>query len=479
MRLIGAAVYRGPHLYSVRPMIRLEVDLETLEDWPSNRIEGFNAGLLGLLPGLAAHGCSYHQPGGLVQRLEAGTWLGHVAEHVALELQTLAGHRVSRGKTRSVKGRQGVYNILYTYNDEAVGLEAGLAALRLVDSLLPPALQGLKGVAGADQAFDLRAVLRDLEARMRRSSLGPTTASLVREARRRGIPVARLNDQSLIRLGWGARQKLIRASVTSHTSLIGAESAGDKALAKALLRAASVPAPRGAVVRSAVEAREAAKGLKAPLVTKPLDGNHGRGVTLGLESPEAVETGFELAAQHGRRVIVEEQYQGRDFRVLVIDGKVVAVAERVPAQVVGDGRRTIRALVEATNQDPRRGRGHEKVMTRIALDDQVAAGWRATDVASTTSPRPARRCSSRTPPICRPVARPSTAPKSSIPTMPPSPAVQPARWGWTSRGSISSALTSPAPPTKSAAGWWRSMLRRAFGCIWNPHRAGRATWPPP
>ncbi len=371
MRLLETAVYRGPHLFSHRPMIRLQVDLGALEQWPTHRLDGFSDRLTALLPGLGQHGCSYREPGGLLRRMEDGTWLGHVTEHVALELQTLAGAPAARGKTRSVKGRPGVYNILFAYQHEAVGLAAGRTALRLVESLLPDGLRGLVGVEDADQAFDLDAAVTDLKALVRRSTLGPTTAALVAEAKRRDIPVVRLNQQSLLRLGWGRHQKILRASITGDTSLIAVETAGDKDLAKTLLAAAGVPVPRGAVVRTAEEAVMAAARLRGPVVTKPLDGNHGRGVSLDLTTPDAVRWGFEQARPHGRRVIVEQQFKGRDYRILVVKGEVVAVAERAPAAVTGDGVRTIEELVAAINADPRRGVGHEAVMTRIVIDDHV------------------------------------------------------------------------------------------------------------
>lgn len=371
LRLIETAVYRGPHLYSGRPMIRLQLDLGVLEAWPSNLIPGFNQRLLSLLPGLENHGCSYGSPGGLRRRMEDGTWLGHVAEHVALELQSLAGHPTTRGKTRSVKGQAGVYNILFEYREETVGLAAGHAALRLVESLLPDGLRGLAGVPQTEGPFDLAATLDALTQQLRALSLGPTTASLVEAARRLRIPVKRLNDQSLIRLGWGRNQKLIRASVTSGTSLIAAETAGDKHLTRRLLQAAGLPVPRGVVVRDVDLAVAEANRLRRPLVTKPLDGNHGRGVSLGLETPADIADGFRRAREHGPRVIVEEQLRGRDYRILVVDRKVVAVAERAPARVTGDGVSTIAELVSRVNADPRRGKGHEAVLTRIRLDEAM------------------------------------------------------------------------------------------------------------
>ncbi|MEW6390444.1 MAG: cyanophycin synthetase [Pseudomonadota bacterium] len=379
MRVTETAVYKGPHLYASRPMVRIQLDLEQLEHWPTNRINGFTDRLLAALPGLEDHGCSYQTHGGLVLRMREGTWLGHVIEHVALELQKLAGTPVTRGKTRSVKGRPGVYNILYAYDGAGLGRAAGRAAVELVHSLLPRELQGVDGLERiaepqldlAPPLFDLPRTLERLGAIARREALGPTTRSLVQEARRSGIPVQRLDEHSLIQLGWGARRKLIRASITGQTSHIAVETAGDKALTKALLSEVGLPVPRGAVVRTVEDALTHASRINGPLVLKPLDGNHGRGVSLDLRTPEQVRWGFEQAIQHGRRVIVEEQFVGRDYRILVVGGQVAAVAERVPARVVGNGESTVRELIDAVNRDPRRGIGHEKVMTRIAIDDQT------------------------------------------------------------------------------------------------------------
>jgi cyanophycin synthetase len=379
MRVLETALYRGPHLYASRPMVRIQLDLGALEAWPTAKIPGFVDHLLALLPGLERHGCSYQTPGGLVLRLREGTWLGHVIEHVALELQTLAGAKVTRGKTRSVRGRPGVYNILYVYEGEALGRAAGRAAIELVNSLLPRDLQGVQGLDRvapsltglAQPLFDLPIAIKALKDTAKAEALGPTTRSIVNEARRRGIPVQRLDEHSLVQLGWGARRKLIRASITGDTSHIAVETAGNKALTKSMLSAVGVPVPRGSVVRTADEAIAQAERIQGPVVLKPLDGNHGRGVNLGLVTPDQVRWGFEQAVKHGRRIIVEEQYVGRDYRILVVGGQVVAVAERVPARVTGDGRSSVAQLIDAVNQDPRRGVGHEQVMTRIVVDDHV------------------------------------------------------------------------------------------------------------
>lgn len=381
LRVLERAVYRGPNLYSRRAMVRIQVDLGELEYWPTDRLPGFTDALLAELPTLMNHGCSYREPGGLVRRMQAGTWFGHVVEHVALELQTLAGQRATRGKTRSVKDRPGVYNVMFAYDDEATALAAGRLAFQICIALLPPELRAAEGldVITAGQppisgepvvaAQDAVALLKQIA---RRSAYGPSTQSLVDAARRRRIPVARLNGQSLVQLGWGSRQRRIRASVTDRTGLVASELAGDKAQAKALLQEIGCPVAKGVVVSAADEAVTAAQRLSRPLVIKPLDGNHGRGVTTGLLTDEDLRAAFALAVVHSRRVIVEEQLPGRDHRILVVDGQVVAVAERVPAHVTGDGVRTVAELVEQVNQDPRRGVGHESVLTRIRIDDQAA-----------------------------------------------------------------------------------------------------------
>lgn len=384
MRVLETAVYRGPHLYSATPMVRIKLDLGRFEDLPTNRIPEFGGRLLQLLPTLAQHGCSLGHPGGLIERIADGTWLGHVVEHVALELQSLAGSPVSRGKTRSAPGEPGVYNVLYAYRQEPLGLAAGRVAIELVHGLAAHAGETVENLdlifpaldAGDEDPRKLRS-LGDLK---RRHGLGPTTQSLVDEAERRGIPWTRADEHSLIRFGHGCGQRLVRASISGLTSHIGVETAGDKALTKSLLDQAGVPTPAGGVVRTGDEAVRLASRLRGPVVVKPLDGNHGRGVSVGVQGDAAVRAAFALAAEHSRRVIVERRVVGRDYRVLVVGGRMVAAAERVPANVVGDGISSVRTLIESLNADPRRGKGHEAVMTRVALDAELARALAAQDL---------------------------------------------------------------------------------------------------
>jgi cyanophycin synthetase len=402
MRVLERGVFRGPHIWGDLPMVRIRLDLGRLEEWPTSRLPGFAERLVAVLPGLAGHGCSYHEPGGFLRRMEAGTWLGHVTEHVAIELQGLAGARVTRGKTRSVKRQAGVYDVMYAWAEESSALLAGRCALLLVDSLLPEELRGLSGLdivwpaaesPAMASGFELDSAVGAIRRLLRRGSLGPTTRSLVEEAERRGIPSLRLDDNSLVQLGWGAKQRRIRASITGATPFLAVEAAGDKDLTKALLAASGVPVPDGEVVRNAEDAVRAAERLGYPVVTKPLDGNHGRGVSLRLADAEAVRHGFEAAARAAKRgtaVVVERFLQGRDHRILVVGGEVVAVAERVPAHVVGDGRSSLAELIEDANRDPRRGDGHENVMTRIVVDDAVRAVLARDGMALDTVPHAGR-----------------------------------------------------------------------------------------
>jgi cyanophycin synthetase len=381
MRIIERNVYVGPSLYAHFPVIRLLLDLGPLEAWPSARLgPGFIQGLLAALPGLQEHGCSFGEPGGFIRRLrggpevgsdpeqQQGTWLGHVFEHVAIELQNIAGEDVSFGKTRSVEGRPGVYTVVYEYAQRDEGIEAGELALKLLCSLLPAEIRP-EGVVPADWHWD--EARTDFIRYAQRRALGPSTASLVKAAEDRSIPWLRLNEQSLIQLGHGKYQQRIQATVTGRTSYIAVELAQDKEETNKILANCGLPVPRQELVRSADRAVRAAERLGYPVVTKPYNGNHGRGISIGLATPDEVRQGFEAAAEHSSSVIVETFLQGDDHRLLVVGGELIAATKRTPGRVIGDGTHTVRQLVEIVNQDPKRGIGHEKVMTRIELDAQA------------------------------------------------------------------------------------------------------------
>lgn len=371
MKITSTNVYVGPNLYAHFRVIRHMLDLGKLEDWPTGRLgDAFVDPLLEHLPGLREHGCSYNEPGGFVRRLteNEGTWLGHVMEHVAIELQNVAGSPVTFGKTRSVDGQPGCYDMVFEYRDEAVGLEASALALQLIQSLLPAELRSDEA-PGDDWDFESE---RDRFIRYAQSrALGPSTAALVKAAEARDIPWQRLNRYSLVQFGHGRHQKRIQATTTGNTSNIAVDLAGDKEETNGILRDLGLPVPQQLLVRSPEEAARTALRIGFPVVVKPLSGNHGRGVSTNLKTPQEVEVGFSKAREHGRTVIVESYIEGFDHRLLVVNGQLVAAAKREPGHVVGDGKHTIAQLVDIVNQDPRRGVGHEKVLTRLEFDHQA------------------------------------------------------------------------------------------------------------
>jgi cyanophycin synthetase len=370
MRILDRAVYVGHSLYAHFPVIRLELDLGELENWPTAKLgDAFVDGLVAALPGLAEHGCSYRTPGGLIRRMkeDEGTWLGHVLEHVAIEVQNVAGEDVTFGKTRST-GKPGVYSVVYEYAQKEEGIEAGDLSLRLLCSLLPESLrpQGL-----VPEGWEWTSARDEFIRFAQRRALGPSTASLVRAAEARGIPWFRLNDQSLVQLGHGKYQQRIQATITGKTPHIAVELASDKEETNKILGALGLPVPRQELVQSESQAERAARRIGYPVVTKPYNGNHGRGISIRLTNEEEVIAGFNKAREISRSVIVETFLEGDDHRLLVVNGELVAATRRTPGHVVGDGTRTIAELVDIVNQDPRRGIGHEKVLTRIQLDAQA------------------------------------------------------------------------------------------------------------
>jgi cyanophycin synthetase len=370
MRILDRSVYVGPSLYARFPVIRLELDLGALEAWPTGKLGGeFVDALAGALPGLAQHGCSYREPGGFFRRMreDEGTWLGHVLEHVAIELQNIAGEEVTFGKTRSA-GAPGVYTIVYEYAQRDEGIAAGDLGLRLLCSLLPPAIRPADSVP---EGWNWEEARDEFIRFAQRRALGPSTSSLVRAAEQRGIPWLRLNDQSLVQLGHGKFQQRIQATVTSSTSHIAVELASDKEETNKILATLGLPVPKQELVQSEAQAVRAAKRMGFPVVTKPYNGNHGRGISIRLGTDEEVAHGYAVAREHARSVIVETFLEGDDHRLLVVNGNLVAATRRTPGHVVGDGSHSVAQLVDLVNQDPRRGVGHEKVLTRLELDAQA------------------------------------------------------------------------------------------------------------
>jgi cyanophycin synthetase len=356
LRVTRLRALRGPNYWRLAPVIACDVRLGTLEDATSADLPGFTDRLLDTLPTLHEHPCSRGTPGGFVERLRLGTHIPHILEHVALELQTLAGSDVSFGRVVA-SGDPGVWWVIVAYDEEEVGLESTREAV----SMIRAAIEGTPV-----NAVTIVARLQQLYESVR---LGPSTAAIVEEARRRGIPVRRLNSRSLIQLGLGRNLRRIQATLSDSTSAIAVEIAQDKDDTKRVLQNIGLPVPTGDVATIAAEAVEVARRIGYPVILKPDDASQGRGISPPVEDDAAVRRAWDAAAEHSGRVVVERYTAGRDHRVLVIGGRAVACAERVPAHITGDGRRTVRELIDAANRDPRRGVGHTKVLTRLPLDE--------------------------------------------------------------------------------------------------------------
>ena len=363
MKIIRTQTLRGPNYWSIRrdKLIVMRLDLEELAEKPSNEIPGFYEGLIDVLPSLVEHYCSPGYRGGFFERVRTGTYMGHIIEHIALELQELAGTPVGFGRTRSTS-TPGVYNVVFEYVDEQAGRYAGRAAVRLCQSLVD---------TGTYSKEELAQDLADLRDLCNNAALGPSTETIVKEAQARNIPWLLLSARSMVQLGYGVHQKRIQATLSSFSGILAVELACDKEGTKTILKDGGIPVPRGTVIQYLDELPAAIEEVGGfPIVIKPLDGNHGRGISIDVKNQQEAEEAYDLAsaASKTRSVIVERYYKGSDHRILVINGKVAAVAERIPAHVVGDGRSTIEELIEITNQDPNRGDGHANVLTKITID---------------------------------------------------------------------------------------------------------------
>jgi cyanophycin synthetase len=360
MEIRSINAMRGPNYWSIRrhKLIVMVLDLQDMEEKPSNKVDGFYQRLKAMFPGMYEHRCSVGEPGGFFQRVEEGTWMGHIIEHIALEIQTLAGMDVGFGRTRGY-GEKGVYNVVFAYMEESVGRYAAKASVKICEAL----------ISGED--YDLSADIQEMRELREADRLGPSTGSIVAEAEARGIPWIRLNKYSLCQLGYGAHQKRIQATVTSETSSIGVELACDKEDTKYLLEQAEVEVPRGDIIKRERSLEDACRHVGYPLVIKPIDGNHGRGITVNINNYEDALEAFRQAKESSRSgsIIVEKYITGDDYRLLVINNKLVAAAKRTPAHVIGDGKSTVQQLIDEVNKDPRRGYGHENVLTQISVNE--------------------------------------------------------------------------------------------------------------
>jgi cyanophycin synthetase len=357
MKIRKIQVLRGPNVWSNyrKKLIQMRLDLEELEHYPTDRIPGFRDRLQKLIPSLVEHQCSEGKRGGFFLRVELGTWMGHVIEHIALEIQTIAGMDVGYGRTRSTN-EEGIYNVVFAYTDEEAGLYAAEAAVRIAEAVI------------RDEEYDLCADIKKMKDICENNCLGPSTKSIVEEAVKRGIPYMRLGNDSMVQLGYGVNQMRFQATMTCKTNTLAVDLACDKQRTKELLGSAAIPVPKGELCSSIACMEEAISNIGFPVVIKPLDGNQGKGATINVTSLEKAKEAFVHAQQYSSRVMVERYIKGFDFRVLVIDNKYVAAAKRIPAHVTGNGRDSIQTLIDLVNFDTKRGNGHENVLTKIKID---------------------------------------------------------------------------------------------------------------
>ncbi len=357
MKILKIQVLKGPNVWSIyrKKLIQMRLDLEEMEELPTNKIEGFRQRIEQLIPTLVEHRCSEGARGGFFTRVDLGTWMGHVIEHIALEIQTLAGMETGFGRTRGTK-TPGVYNVVFSYTEENVGVYAAEASVRIAEAL----------IAGTE--YDIESDIQKMREIRERVRLGPSTGSIVEEAVSRDIPWIRLGSNSLVQLGYGINQMRFQATITNRTSYIAVDIAGNKEQTKRMLEMSSIPVASGGICVDEEDLKEIIDKIGYPIVLKPLDGNHGKGASINVKTWEGAVAGLEFAKTYSRRVIVEKFITGYDFRVLIINNKLVAAAKREPAHVKGDGSSTIQELIDLTNSDPRRGYGHENVLTEINVD---------------------------------------------------------------------------------------------------------------
>lgn len=357
MEIKNIQVMRGPNYWSNyrQKLIVMKLDIGKYEELPTNKIPQFYERIMRALPSLYEHRCSEGKEGGLCERMQQGTWLGHVVEHVALEFQVLAGMDCGYGRTRAA-GEYGVYKVVFSYWSEEAGIYAGKAAVNFVEAI------------AEKKPFDIKTIIETLKEIWADEMPGPSTQTILDEAVRRNIPVTRLDDQSLYMLGYGRNQQLFCATVMGTTSNLAVESAACKWFTKNLLHKAGISVPKGVIIYDKAELVEAMEEIPFPWVIKPTDGNHGRGITANIRNKEGVLKAANQAWKVSDKIIVEEYIEGWDYRFLVINYKLIAVAKRTPASVTGNGKLTIRELIAQENENPDRGSGHEKVLTKIKID---------------------------------------------------------------------------------------------------------------
>lgn len=375
MRLIDTRVYTGRNLHSHKLCIKLTVDVEDLYDTPTRDIEGFNERLLNALPGLKKHHCSLGYEGGFADRLKEGTYLPHVLEHMIIEMQNSLGYKnIKYGKARCVENS--IYNVIFEYELEDAGLLCAEKAIECINSCI-------KGFN-----YDMKKAMEQIEKDIADVMLGPSTKGIYDEARKRNIPVIKIGKHSMLQMGYGKKQRRIEATLTDATSCIAVDIACNKALTRQLLAEACLPVADGGLADNVGDVLRLCNRIGYPVVIKPQDGNQGRGVTVGIDNDTMAIWAYSLASKINSSVIIEKYIEGKDYRILVVNKKVVGVSLRMPPCIIGDGEHSIWELVEMENENPLRGYGHEKPLTKIVIDDIMVNYLKSRNLSLEYIPKP-------------------------------------------------------------------------------------------
>ncbi|NMM61574.1 cyanophycin synthetase [Clostridium sp. P21] len=357
MKIDEIKAFDGRNIYSHKKCIKINVDLEGYSDIPTKEIKGFNEKLIEMIPQLKEHRCGIDEDGGFVKRLKEGTYLAHVCEHIIIALQNILGMEVSYGKAREIFGDK--YYIIYQYIYKNTAVETGKVAVGLINSLI------------RDTAFDLESDLNLLKSILREEELGPSTLSIIKEVKKRNIPITKLGEGSMFQLGYGRNSKIMEATIDGNTKTVAVDIACDKLLTKELLYNQCLPVAEGGLVRNSLELLTKANRIEYPVVLKPRYGNQGKGVIVNIKNDKEAIRAYRSLSENFDNIIIEKNIFGKDYRVCVVDGEVVAVSQKIPPYVIGDGIRSVKQLIDQLNKDLRRGEGHEKPLTKIKVDEEL------------------------------------------------------------------------------------------------------------
>ncbi len=357
MKIVKKRIYEGKNIYSHKKCIRIDVDLEGYSEIPSKKIPNFNFNIVEILPELKKHRCGIDEEGGFVKRLEEGTYLAHICEHCIIAIQNILGMDVSYGKAREIKGE--LYYIIVQYEYENTAIEIINLAVDLINSLIK------------SSPINFNGRLQEIKQTLQRETIGPSTKSICDAAKNYGLPVTELGKSGIYQIGYGKQGRIIEAAISNKTNCVGVDISCDKFLTKQLLDIQNIPVAEGRKVFNIIGLLREAEFIGYPVVIKPQYGNKGKGVMLNLKNEKELIKAYTSLLKITKDIIIEKYVKGNDYRICVVDYKVVAASLRVVPFVIGDGKSDIKALINILNNDPLRGQDHEKPLTTIKFDKEL------------------------------------------------------------------------------------------------------------